>query len=540
MVGFKMKKFTPHIFLTLLVLIALNGLAQSGFYIPKKGKVYLKGDTATVFSNVINAGQLGVGKNAVLNFKGRRWENDIFATIVDETESTAGLGGEIIFLLPDETLSSLIDQQQFIIGGYNAATRTGAAFTHLRVSNPWGIKLDGSSAKVRLQLKLDKGKVFLNNNTLVIGDGNPGLITGYNEDRYIVSGGGLLLREKVTAADGAVHFPIGANEFSYTPVAMRLKSNNPDDLFAGVSDSVYSNATFGSKLVAGSVNKTWQVGKLLRPNEDQVELTFQHLVKDEGSIFKTNRHLSYISQFVSGRWDKNSDKSLPVSPGNITTGRPISNAARNTATFSGTIGTSAYFTKFVDQFADTLKYQTHVWFNAARKDFNNVNVFWTTKPEMSVKYFVIQRKLSNEQNFKNIDTLASLAPNGISFSYLNYNTVDPNNYQGLSYYRLMWVSYSGDQFYSQIVPVGNKAGRDQIMVWPNPARGKFYIGLSNPGKIKAIVIWNVIGQKMQEIKVSDRNLIEAWLFVPGTYEIGFIGQNGTIIATRPILITDRL
>lgn len=67
---------------------------------PKKGKIYFSGDTATIFSNVVNQGKLGVDKKAVVNFKGKKWENDKDALITDEGnlgEDASATGGVIRF-----------------------------------------------------------------------------------------------------------------------------------------------------------------------------------------------------------------------------------------------------------------------------------------------------------------------------------------------------------------------------------------------------------------------------------------------------------
>ena len=97
-----MRYFTKYIITTVILNVYLPSLiAQTGFYIPKSGKVFFKGDTATIFSNVINQGHLGVGKNAFVNFTGKTWNNDPQSLITDESNSGNGVfgkGGWIRFL----------------------------------------------------------------------------------------------------------------------------------------------------------------------------------------------------------------------------------------------------------------------------------------------------------------------------------------------------------------------------------------------------------------------------------------------------------
>lgn len=75
---------------------------------------------------------------------------------------------------------------------------------------------------------------------------------------------------------------------------------------------------------------------------------------------------------------------------------------------------------------DTTLNKTHLWFNAY--DYKNVRVHWTTRPEINNKYFVVQRRHSNETNFTNRDTVKSKAINRFSNVYLDYSVNDANSY----------------------------------------------------------------------------------------------------------------
>jgi len=126
------------LFISLLsLLFVFNLSAQSGFYVPAGGKIFFKGDSATVFSNVINQGKLGIGKNATINFKGHKWENSNLSSITDESnggEGSGGVGGTVRFVSNDTV-------PQILTGGYNAATAYGPAFYHLKIENFAGIEL---------------------------------------------------------------------------------------------------------------------------------------------------------------------------------------------------------------------------------------------------------------------------------------------------------------------------------------------------------------------------------------------------------------
>ena len=514
------------------MLICICASAQSGFYVPKGGKIFFNGDTATIFSDVKNKGKLGVGKKAVLNFKGKKWENDRDARITDESnsgEGASGVGGTVRFIGDSG--------RQQIDGGYNAVTKEGAAFYHLDIMNIDGVELFGSTTKIRHHLQLSKGFFYLQSNILSLGEGKPGLITGYDPSRFIVTGGNngsLLLRENIRRNDDWVVFPIGSSATAYTPAAVRNRSSQADDYFAGVFDGVQSNVFSGNNIADKSVNKTWQIGKLNHPNQGETELVLQHLVADEGSQFAINRQYAYVSQYSGTDWDTGMPQASPL-PGTLTTGTPfLINSGINTRTFKGSIGASSYFTKLTG-FGDTVVYKTKLWFSAYRLNYQKVKTYWTTNPEVNINYFVVQRRLSNETAFTNRDTVNSKALNRFSKTWLNYESIDPNNYTGISYYRLMMVDYNGNITYSNIVPVGGKPGNNQLL-WPNPSTGRFFVGLSNVNAIKTIMIWNAIGQTIKMEAVNERAIIEMYLRTPGTYMVGFISFSGQLVETKKLVI----
>lgn len=525
-----------HIIFIAVVCLSITTVSaqqQPGFYVPQAARVYFYGDTATIFSNVINQGKLGVDKKAVLNFKGKNWRNDAGALITDEGnrgEDASALGGIIRF-------NSDSGRQQ-IDGGYNAVTRIGPAFGNIEINNAVGVEVDGSSTKIRNTLRFVSGHIFLQNSTLVVGDGNPGTITGYDSIRYVVTGNtgtGVLLRENFRYTNSWVVFPIGSDVNAYTPVSIRSHALQGDDYHARVSDGVKQNLFSGADLRDEGVNKTWEIGKRNRPNADDVEISLQHLNADEGSFFAANRQNSYISQYNITGWDTSYPQRAPGN-GYITTGRPLVNSSTNSRGFNSTVGSSSYFTKFTGK-GDTARGVTKAWLNGYRIDRNSVHLYWTTNPEINIRYFVVERRLSNETSFIGRDSMVSQAFNGYSNTFLNYTYDDANNYIGISYYRVKLVDYSGNVSYTNIVPIGGRPGGFELLLWPNPTARDFYVGINGAVDVKYIVIWNVLGQMLHRELVNNRNIIPMHIWLPGTYMVGFISNGGQLLATKKLLVT---
>ncbi|MGH2565217.1 MAG: T9SS type A sorting domain-containing protein, partial [Ginsengibacter sp.] len=372
---------------------------------------------------------------------------------------------------------------------------------------------------------------------LVIGDNNPGIISGYDSLRYFVTankpGSGLLIRENIRNSDGRIDFPVGSRDDSYTPAAIQNISSTGDDYYVNVFDSVKTNRLTGTDLFSQSVNKTWEIGKRLRPGLDNAEIFLQHLTQDEGAQFQLNRNNAYVAYYNGSAWDTGAPQNTPV-PGFITTGNTLFNSGVNNRLFSNTIGSPSYFTKLTGLGMAALK--TNLWFNARRTDYNNVFAYWYTKPENNVQYFVLERMLSNENSFKQMDTVLSQVGGALSLTELDYTTNDPNSYSGISFYRLKVVNLDTSYFYSNIIAIGGTPGNGLNLLWPNPAQDQFYVSCDPIWKIKTIVIWNVSGQKVKEENTNGRTIIQMGGLHAGTYFVSFVSESGQIVETKKLIV----
>lgn len=524
-----MKKQNVFAFILLLCAFAAQRVtAQSGVYVPKKGKVFFKGDTATIFSNVVNEGKLGIGKNAVVNFSGSNWTNAPDAEISMDTVNGAPQGGWLRFVG---------DGRQTLDAGYNAAINSGVVFPNLEIQNPAGLQLQGSSAKVYRQLKFGQGLIYLNDQVFVLGHRNPGILTGYDSSRFFVGGtkpgGGVLVRENLLPADGLVVFPIGTAPGAYTPAALRSLSTKGDDYAVTVFDSVRKALFTGQNLADESVNKVWQIGKRYAPGEGDVDVVLQHLLANEGSVFAAARNRSYVSQYGANGWDAYYPQTLPGA-GTLTSGAPLLNSGANSRVFFASLQQTSYFTKLTAGKIPGL--QTKLIFTGYRYNASLVKLNWQTNPEINVKKFVVERRFANEANFYSIDTVASQALNGYSTYFLNYALDDKNNYRGISFYRLKIFDYNDSSYYSNIIGVSGSVVH-KVTVWPNPTPDKFTVILY--GHIaESVVLHNSLGQLVYQEPVNNRSVIEmrGYRYAAGVYYVSVVGKDGRIIQSEKLLI----
>lgn len=528
-----MRKLLSHISLCVLLLFTCSRKtdAQTGIYVPANGKVFFVGDSAAMFSDISIRGVLGIGNKAVLNFMGSNWENDPLSQLSDE--SAGGLG----YSATGGTIRFMGQNRQTIRGGYNPIVKFGPAFGKLTIDNINGVALRDGIIKVGREVEFKNGLIFLNDQAFVIGNNSPGKISGYDNKHFFVTGNasstGLLIREQLTKNDGLVVFPIGTSAEKYTPAAVKVQDGQKDDVHIGAFSKTLSGGTTGTEITDNSVNTTWEIGKRNPTGEMQAEISLQHRNADEGTSFAANRDRSYISQHQNNRWDTASPVSAP-GPATLTSGSmtPASGINKRSVKLKG--GPSLAFTKLVlKDISDTTK----VYFNGYRRDIRKVELNWVTYPEVQVKYFIITRRLSNENSFIPIDTVASKAPNGFSDKQLFYNLIDPDNSdKGISYYQLIWVDYNGNYHYSYIIAISNRAGGNEFLLWPNPSRGEFRVGVNGYTSIKTIVIWDALGQKVAEEPANGRSIIVMRLRTPGTYFVGYISNGDQLMETKKLLI----
>ncbi len=272
---------------------------------------------------------------------------------------------------------------------------------------------------------------------------------------------------------------------------------------------------------------------------DDAEIYLQHLNADEGNIFAANKMNTYVARYNGARWDSGSPQHYPL-PGSITTGAGLQNSGVNHQLFVNEIAGPSYFTKFTG--SGDPAFQTHCLFDAFIIDGDRIYTYWKTNPEIYVQYFIVQRMFPNETDFTDIDTVSTQAISGLSFAELDYSSTDFNSNLGVMFYRLKRVDYGNVFVYSDIVTLERKPKTFDNLIWPNPAKEKFYIGLGNVVPTKLIIVTDVLGHKMRQETVNGlntvngRNVIEIDGLIQGTYFVSFVGYDGKIIETKKVVV----
>lgn len=519
--------------LALLLLAAMYASAQTGVYIAAGADVAAyKKDTVSIFSDVENNGNIGSFKGAVVNFYGKKWKNGSTATFPDQHDYIDTLspnGGVFRFL-------QLGKNNQYLEGGYSIGWNRGATFPNLSLENINGLTLQAGDLKIRDTLNFSAGNIFLNSQNLVVGNGYPGVITGYSNQRFVVTGQskivGMLLREHITKGDGLVVYPIGTSAASYTPLALQNHDNIADDFFAGVFDNIYEKATYGSILNKPQVRKTWNLIK--RNNtKSNISLWLQHNDQEQDAHFKFNRDSSYISYYTNNAWDSTFPTGI-VNPGTLTSGPAISNGYMSFRSFFGDLSSNNFFSVVTPKSVRDRSSNVGISFNAWRTDIRWVKADWFTYWEINMKQFELQRRRIDEDSFHTVAILPAKTADGSTILQQEYTTNDDNLYDNWTYYRVKGIGNDGMIYFSRVELVPNFI---EIKPYPNPSNGSFSIyvwGVKKPMKLSIV---SSVGQVVHTQTLNGSGTVNRKDLASGIYFLLFYdATNGSLLYKHKIEI----
>lgn len=530
-----MKRFSTILALSLLPFLTK---AQQGVYIaPGERLQVFSGESFSIYGNMVNNGAFGTGNNAIIHFFGKSWSNGSGAAMPDESvNGLSGKGGTFRF----SGLNPLYGDQgsQQVFGGYNAVSRLGATFPNLDINNPLGLIMsDLTDLKIRNTLHFTTGHLFLNGWNLVVGNGNPGQITGYSEQSFIITGtaiaGGFLYREQVKAADGKVVFPIGSSTTGYAPFQVEY-GGAADDFRARVFDSVYQYAISGLVNKQDFTNKTWNIARSRTDGAD-TRLTIQHMDADEGKDYSAWRSASFVSRFLNNEWDHIEPESFPTA-GNITTTGTLRNATMHVRRFSQGIRNNEYFTKASILYGPYAP-AAFIVFNAYRINESLVQLEWSVSRELNNEKFIIERRLDKDTGFVKVGELFTMAPNGNTNTRLDYKYVDPNGHDGWSYYRIRAVSRNGRESVTEIREVPPYL---KLEVFPNPSFGDFQVRVRGMRSKLIMQIVSSAGQMMNQYHIDGERTIYVNNLAKGNYVLVFYDrETSRLIRTFKIIVLER-
>lgn len=429
---------------------------------------------------------------------------------------------------------------------------SGIKLPSVTINNPFNVNLSTTAAGVANTLHFADGKLVLNGNNLTVGDGNPGSITGYNEDRYVVTNGtlsatsGFLIRESVGNTN--VVFPIGHPTNGYEP-AMINNTGTADLIRMRVAPDVYEFLTTGLLQDTRSSNSTWFVEEGTWGGSN-ASVWLQHNIANEGGFFNAYRLTHFISRYVGyapntagdtisyTNWDNTqlANTQTGVNPGYITTGTSLTGAitsVRTGLTYFGPMAKTVWNPPWMTQPlpVNFLK----VWAQWSSDDVAQVN--WTVTEDHYADYYRVERILPGETEFKPAGRVQARSINGtVGYSF-------NDNLPGISgtvLYRIVAVEKNGSTSVSPVVNLMKTQGYGVVLA-PNPASDFIEVRISSPdaGEAVTVKVFNAAGA----LVFNRTNTGTETLRIPvadwseGVYQVRV--QTGSHSSTHKLMVTRR-
>lgn len=179
------------------------------------------------------------------------------------------------------------------------------------------------------------------------------------------------------------------------------------------------------------------------------------------------------------------------------------------------------------------------YFNAIRKNDNNVILKWGTEIESNNDKFVIFRK--TDKDFIQIGSVNTKAVSGNSSIRIEYGYIDNNNfYNGMSLYRLQQVDKDGKSSFTEIIlvsPFKKTFDLNAIKIAPNPVKSGeiMKVIFSNTDKHSAI-LYGVNGNEVFRWNDISGNDFKLPNLSPGMYLFKVIDYDINIKPERIIIL----
>lgn len=182
---------------------------------------------------------------------------------------------------------------------------------------------------------------------------------------------------------------------------------------------------------------------------------------------------------------------------------------------------------------------TLVDFRAQRQTAILVQLNWETATEQNNRGFEVERRWQSETTFKTVGFVSSLAQGGNSTQLLRYQHADPNNYTGISYYRLKQIDLDNRSTYTLIKAVkGINESGVTVLMWPNPNKGQFSIRVDGNNKKLQGLITDMNGRLVQRVLIIDNTPVHISGLSAGTYVVSIPNafDNGEAFREKVIVV----
>ncbi len=292
--------------------------------------------------------------------------------------------------------------------------------------------------------------------------------------------------------------------------------------FTESAATIKANLITAGVATAGSVVTLTTVAPATGTNYNQVVVTgFQ-----TGAAAQTNSFTLQVQLYTLGGIYVN----VPLQ--SVISGLPASIGSTDLSNDPGTIGPDD---PTVISFCQGILLPVELGSFTAKRNNAVVDLKWTTSLEVNNKGFYIQRSLGGA--WETIAFVPTQAQDGNSNSELVYSFTDPNNFKGISQYRLNQVDLDGRSKLSDIRIVRGEEQKDKVTVFPNPSDGKVSVLFGdNTGITRDVTLYDMSGRVVKEWKGITVNSIQIENLTSGMYTLRiFVPATGNQVVEKVIV-----
>lgn len=177
-----------------------------------------------------------------------------------------------------------------------------------------------------------------------------------------------------------------------------------------------------------------------------------------------------------------------------------------------------------------------VSFDASRKNKDQVLLQWKTAQEINNSHFELIRSFNNAAGAATlVAKIPSKALLGNSSQPIDYAFTDANNYQGISYYRLVQKDKDGKARSSETKLVNSTNSGAGFKIWPVPSSGSFYVRLTNVNSPVEIQVYNAAGKLYMQKKLAGNAVSQLSVAASGVYWVKIVKQG-----TKEIIFSEKV
>jgi hypothetical protein len=331
---------------------------------------------------------------------------------------------------------------------------------------------------------------------LIIGSASAdGTITGVDDSKYIISGGGFLRR--FSAGNAAYLFPLG-DAISYSPATITLSSGAQTGAYIEVLVAVGKNSRLGASTVY--LNRYWTVEPSGLGASPVYAISYTYAAGEllgGGSTYYPIKYKETGAPAEQGWCAAFGAPANPLTPpfSACTTGTEYTHSA-NTFTWSG-LTTFSDFTAAGDYGPLPVELLN---FDAVLNKNEEVVCSWTTATEINNAYFEVQRSV----DAINYEVIGMIQGAGNSSQSRSYELTDTKPFAGISYYRLRQVDFNGDsETFNPVAVDRNISAFTRVFAYPNPSNQFLNVAIESAVDGQVILqVTDIAGRLVSEQKVN--------------------------------------